>query len=153
MVSDQYFFLSIAGSRDSTVIRCLVPESVTMAENVPPATSTSGGGASATVTTGPGGGAEQNATNRGLPYYEKLRRDLRDTLQKKRLMDKSMVSSATVMAAVALRDTLNLGRGRKRSSGIYFIYYSTAMQSTGLTGLPLTGSIRRPNLPLRAILS
>ncbi|GAD99487.1 conserved hypothetical protein [Paecilomyces variotii No. 5] len=60
-----------------------------MAENVPPATSTPGG-ASATVTTGPGGGAEQNATNRGLPYYEKLRRDLRDTLQKKRLMDKSM---------------------------------------------------------------
>ncbi|BCR91273.1 chromatin modification-related protein EAF6/MEAF6 [Aspergillus chevalieri] len=39
----------------------------------------------------------QNATtttttdqSRGLPYYEKLRRDLRDTLQKKRLMDKSM---------------------------------------------------------------
>jgi chromatin modification-related protein EAF6 len=29
--------------------------------------------------------------NRGLPYYEKLRRELRDTLQKKRLMDKSMV--------------------------------------------------------------
>ncbi|KAL4737812.1 histone acetyltransferase subunit NuA4-domain-containing protein [Aspergillus similis] len=28
--------------------------------------------------------------NRGLPYYEKLRRELRDTLQKKRLMDKSM---------------------------------------------------------------
>ncbi|EAW21724.1 chromatin modification-related protein EAF6/MEAF6 [Aspergillus fischeri NRRL 181] len=29
-------------------------------------------------------------SNRGLPYYEKLRRDLRDALQKKRLMDKSM---------------------------------------------------------------
>lgn len=29
--------------------------------------------------------------NRGLPYYEKLRRDLRDTIQKKRLMDKTMV--------------------------------------------------------------
>jgi chromatin modification-related protein EAF6 len=29
--------------------------------------------------------------NRGLPYYEKLRRELRDTLQRKRLMDKSMV--------------------------------------------------------------
>ncbi|OJJ60838.1 hypothetical protein ASPSYDRAFT_66733 [Aspergillus sydowii CBS 593.65] len=28
--------------------------------------------------------------NRGLPYYEKLRRDLRDTIQKKRLMDKTM---------------------------------------------------------------
>ncbi|KAL4870896.1 histone acetyltransferase subunit NuA4-domain-containing protein [Aspergillus spectabilis] len=31
-------------------------------------------------------------TNRGLPYYEKLRRELRDTLQKKRLMDKSMAA-------------------------------------------------------------
>ncbi|OOG00158.1 hypothetical protein ASPCADRAFT_1815 [Aspergillus carbonarius ITEM 5010] len=31
-----------------------------------------------------------STTNRGLPYYEKLRRELRDTLQKKRLMDKSM---------------------------------------------------------------
>ncbi|GAQ04615.1 chromatin modification-related protein EAF6 [Aspergillus lentulus] len=37
-----------------------------------------------TTTTDPNGG------NRGLPYYEKLRRDLRDALQKKRLMDKSM---------------------------------------------------------------
>ncbi|KKK16611.1 hypothetical protein ARAM_004625 [Aspergillus rambellii] len=33
---------------------------------------------------------EQMRVNRGLPYYEKLRRELRDTLQKKRLMDKSM---------------------------------------------------------------
>ena len=29
---------------------------------------------------------------RGVPYYEKLKRDLRETLQKKRLLDKSMVS-------------------------------------------------------------
>ena len=36
--------------------------------------------------------AEQTTANRGLPYYEKLRRDLRDTIHKKRLMDKSMVS-------------------------------------------------------------
>ncbi len=28
---------------------------------------------------------------RGMPYYDKLRRDLRETLQKKRLLDKSMV--------------------------------------------------------------
>jgi chromatin modification-related protein EAF6 len=34
---------------------------------------------------------DPNSGNRGLPYYEKLRRDLRDALQKKRLMDKSMV--------------------------------------------------------------
>ncbi|KAJ5572759.1 hypothetical protein N7450_009743 [Penicillium hetheringtonii] len=34
--------------------------------------------------------SDQNANSRGLPYYEKLRRDLRDTIAKKRLMDKSM---------------------------------------------------------------
>ncbi|PYH90891.1 NuA4-domain-containing protein [Aspergillus ellipticus CBS 707.79] len=32
----------------------------------------------------------ESSSARGLPYYEKLRRELRDTLQKKRLMDKSM---------------------------------------------------------------
>ncbi|KAF2196840.1 NuA4-domain-containing protein [Delitschia confertaspora ATCC 74209] len=42
-----------------------------MAENTPPA-----------------GGS--NATDRGMPYYEKLRRELRDTLQKKRLLDQSL---------------------------------------------------------------
>lgn len=29
---------------------------------------------------------------RGIPYYEKLKRDLRETLQKKRLLDKNMAS-------------------------------------------------------------
>ncbi|KAI9845843.1 MAG: hypothetical protein M1837_004524 [Sclerophora amabilis] len=37
------------------------------------------------------GGAKPDP-NRGLPYYEKLRRDLRETLQKKRLLDKNMAS-------------------------------------------------------------
>lgn len=47
------------------------------------------------VTAGPGtlgastSGADQQT--RGLPYYEKLRRDLRDTIQRKRLLDKNMV--------------------------------------------------------------
>ena len=41
----------------------------TMAENIPPPDNT-----------------------RGVPYYEKLKRDLRETLQKKRLLDKNMVS-------------------------------------------------------------
>ena len=44
-----------------------------MAENVPPSTGASGAG------------------TRGVPYYEKLKRDLRDTIQKKRLLDKNMV--------------------------------------------------------------
>lgn len=38
----------------------------------------------------PNAPADQNATSRGLPYYEKLRRELRDTIGKKRLMDKTM---------------------------------------------------------------
>lgn len=43
-----------------------------MAEKVPPAS------------------ASADAT-RGVPYYEKLKRDLRETLQKKRMLDKTMV--------------------------------------------------------------
>ncbi|KAJ5336894.1 uncharacterized protein MYU51_006127 [Penicillium brevicompactum] len=67
-----------------------------MAETAPaqPAPPTNGA-AAPTPGTAAGAGApnapaDQNATSRGLPYYEKLRRELRDTLQKKRLMDKSM---------------------------------------------------------------
>lgn len=37
--------------------------------------------------------ADQNAASRGLPYYEKLRRELRDTIAHKRAMDRSMVSA------------------------------------------------------------
>jgi chromatin modification-related protein EAF6 len=55
-----------------------------MTENVPPAPNNAGGTAA--------NGAMDQTQNRGIPYYEKLRRDLRDALQKKRLMDKSMVS-------------------------------------------------------------
>ncbi|PWY92728.1 NuA4-domain-containing protein [Aspergillus heteromorphus CBS 117.55] len=42
------------------------------------------------TTTLPNPPTAESAASRGLPYYEKLRRELRDTLQKKRLMDKSM---------------------------------------------------------------
>lgn len=31
-------------------------------------------------------------STRGVPYYEKLKRDVRDTLNRKRLMDKNMVT-------------------------------------------------------------
>ncbi|OAP59863.1 hypothetical protein AYL99_04865 [Fonsecaea erecta] len=48
-----------------------------MAENVPP-----GSGSVAKPTA--------NGDRPGLPYYEKLRRDLRDTLQKKRLLDRNL---------------------------------------------------------------
>ncbi|MCJ1402775.1 hypothetical protein MMC11_005996 [Xylographa trunciseda] len=46
-----------------------------MAENIAPSTQS----------------ANSDAT-RGVPYYEKLKRDLRETLQKKRLLDKSMAA-------------------------------------------------------------
>jgi chromatin modification-related protein EAF6 len=48
-----------------------------MAENVPPGSA--------------GKAATTDSTARGLPYYEKLRRDLRDTIQKKRILDKNIV--------------------------------------------------------------
>lgn len=52
------------------------------------------------VTTGASNAtSDQNTANRGLPYYEKLRRELRDTIQKKRLMDKSMVSCVSRQVA------------------------------------------------------
>ncbi|KAL1985290.1 hypothetical protein VTN96DRAFT_8089 [Rasamsonia emersonii] len=80
-----------------------------MAEDAPPASSAPANGAgttataTATTTATTTGGTSSGTTtatttttttdqnqNRGLPYYEKLRRDLRDSLQKKRMMDKSM---------------------------------------------------------------
>ena len=38
---------------------------------------------------------------RGVPYYEKLKRDLRETLQKKRLLDKSMVRILSLDATLS----------------------------------------------------
>ena len=49
-----------------------------MAENAPPAGATNAGADAGRGT--------------GTPYYEKLRRDLRDTLTKKRALDQSLVS-------------------------------------------------------------
>ena len=51
-----------------------------MAENIPPNTST-------TTTKPP---PTPSTNDRGVPYYEKLRRDLRDTLTKKRLLDRNL---------------------------------------------------------------
>ena len=58
-----------------------------MAENIPPSTSTSKTNlpSSASNTT-------TDPTARGLPYYERLRRDLRDTLAKKRVLDKTIAN-------------------------------------------------------------
>ncbi|KAI5306851.1 hypothetical protein KEM56_006792 [Ascosphaera pollenicola] len=66
-----------------------------MATKTPATTGVAAGTTPATgVTAGPGtlgastSGADQQT--RGLPYYERLRRDLRETIQKKRLLDKNM---------------------------------------------------------------
>ena len=74
-----------------------------------------------TTTNQPGTGP---GTNRGLPYYEKLRRELRDTLQRKRLMDKSMVFSP----------------------GTWFYSLTQAADQSN------KGPTRRPNFPLRTII-
>lgn len=66
----------------------------------PPATS-GPGAAGITASAGAGaaaGGAGQQPPARGIPYYEKLRRELRDTLQKKRLLDKNMVCTEHIIA-------------------------------------------------------
>ncbi|KAI9835175.1 MAG: hypothetical protein M1819_002545 [Sarea resinae] len=59
-----------------------------MAENIGPGAPNAATAASALASTNPNSDA-----TRGLPYYEKLRRDLRETLQKKRLLDKNLVHS------------------------------------------------------------
>jgi chromatin modification-related protein EAF6 len=68
-----------------------------MAETAPaqaaaPTTNAPATPANGATTGAPNAPTDQNTNSRGLPYYEKLRRDLRDTISKKRLMDKSMVS-------------------------------------------------------------
>ncbi|KAF3481601.1 uncharacterized protein GIQ15_04360 [Arthroderma uncinatum] len=69
----------------------------TTADNIP-ATTAAASNDTAPATAGASGapaapaGADQQPPARGIPYYEKLRRELRDTLQKKRLMDKNMAA-------------------------------------------------------------
>lgn len=64
-----------------------------MTENIPPATAAGGSGPNGVAAVS---GPEQ-MQNRGIPYYEKLRRELRETIQKKRLMDKSMVCTCNFL--------------------------------------------------------
>jgi chromatin modification-related protein EAF6 len=46
----------------------------------------------------PPGAATSGDSSRGMPYYEKLRRDLRETLQKKRTLDASIVCRRTELS-------------------------------------------------------
>ena len=54
-----------------------IPPSI-MTENAPPANANNAG----------------SDNSRGMPYYERLRRDLRESLNKKRLIDNNLVSTA-----------------------------------------------------------
>ncbi|KAK2758788.1 hypothetical protein FQN54_003480 [Arachnomyces sp. PD_36] len=70
-----------------------------MAENIPPAVAAAAANPNEGLSGGSGGpvggtdGTQNNSNpSRGIPYYEKLRRELKDTLQRKRLMDKSMTT-------------------------------------------------------------
>ena len=58
---------------------------------------------------------DASTSNRGVPYYEKLRRDLRDTLQKKRIMDKNMVSNNNTPIYIQ-RDS-QTDKKKKKNSG------------------------------------
>jgi hypothetical protein len=75
-----YFLLSLPTMAETTSAPAIAPATGAPA---PPTNGVTAGAANAPN--------ESNTANRGLPYYEKLRRELRDTLAKKRLMDKSMV--------------------------------------------------------------
>ena len=67
-----------------------------MTENIPPMVAAAAANPNEGLSGGSGAVTGHDSTqntnpNRGIPYYEKLRRELKDTLQRKRLMDKSMV--------------------------------------------------------------
>ena len=72
--------------RDTSILKLEI-----MAENVPPATTAAANGTPGATAGGPNAGNQ--TSTRGLPYYEKLRRELRDTINKKRQMDKALVCS------------------------------------------------------------
>jgi chromatin modification-related protein EAF6 len=44
-----------------------------------------------------------DAASRGMPYYERLRRDLRESLQKKRILDNNLVRTKKTACFDAVR--------------------------------------------------
>ncbi|KAI9813103.1 MAG: hypothetical protein M1827_004323 [Pycnora praestabilis] len=88
--------------------------------------------------------AASNAdSTRGLPYYEKLRRDLRETLQKKRLLDKNMATledSIHRLESSYLEETTagNIIRGFDN-----YVKGSTTTNSSSLTSTNPTGGTSR----------
>ena len=88
-----------------------------MAENLPPITTTTPANANADST-------------RGMPYYEKLRRDLRETLQKKRLLDKNMVPSSPTLHKTTTNPPLPSTQQAALEDTIYR-YEGTYLEETG----------------------
>ncbi|KKY18940.1 putative chromatin modification-like protein eaf6 [Phaeomoniella chlamydospora] len=105
-----------------------------MAENVPPGPTAAA--AAKPATTAP------DTANRGLPYYEKLRRDLRDTIQKKRILDKNLSAledSIFRLESSYLEDTSPAGNIIKGFDN--YIKGSTVSGSGGGGGGPGSGTI------------
>ncbi|KAL8243743.1 hypothetical protein R6Q59_010001 [Mikania micrantha] len=91
-----------------------------MAENVPP---------------GSAGKSTAAADRPGLPYYEKLRRDLRDTIQKKRVLDRNMIYR---QETAYLEETSIAGNIVKGFDN--YIKASAVTQSTSAAGGTISGS-------------
>ncbi|KAJ5820215.1 hypothetical protein N7474_005806 [Penicillium riverlandense] len=98
-----------------------------------PAGGTSTGGANAP--------ADQNGTNRGLPYYEKLRRELRDSLQKKRLMDKTMAQLEDQIFRFEQSYLEETTAGNIIKGFDNYIKGSSSGSSLGASGLGLSSSV------------
>jgi hypothetical protein len=64
--------------------------------------------------------APNGDSTRGIPYYEKLRRDLRDTLTKKRQLDKNMVSFIPFSILLLFNPVKNKNKNKKHASLIPF---------------------------------
>ncbi|KAK4869887.1 hypothetical protein LT330_005611 [Penicillium expansum] len=107
------------------------------------ASATTGAAApTAGATTGaPNAPADQNAASRGLPYYEKLRRELRDTLQKKRLMDKSMAQLEDQIFRFEQSYLEETTAGNIIKGFDNYIKGSASGSSLGAAGLGLGGSM------------
>lgn len=106
------FYLS-RGPLKSTSRQIDLSNSYIMAETAPapaatPATNAPAAPAGGATAGAPNTPADQNAASRGVPYYEKLRRELRDTIAHKRAMDRSMVSANPQVASPVLEGTYRL---------------------------------------------
>ncbi|KAL1963371.1 hypothetical protein VTN77DRAFT_8387 [Rasamsonia byssochlamydoides] len=118
-----------------------------MAENAPPASTSApsnGAGtttatASSSTTGGTSSGTDQNQS-RGIPYYEKLRRDLRDTLQKKRMMDKSMAQLEEQIYRFEQSYLEETSAGNIIKGFDNYIKGASGGSTVGAGGLTITGS-------------